>query len=92
MTDKLASLSCLSNIDCIERIKALDDFYNQWKKDTNVIDKWFTIQATSKLNNTLNIVKKLSKHKLFDIKNPNKVRSLINSFANLNPTLFNTTK
>jgi len=90
MTDKLASLSCLSNIDCKEREKALLDFYNEWKGDNNVIDKWFNIQAISKLDNTLDTIKKLSKHELFDITNPNKVRSLFNSFSTLNPALFNT--
>jgi aminopeptidase N len=90
MTDKLASLTCLSNRESTYSQKALDSFFLEWKNDNNVIDKWFSIQATSKLKNTLENIKKLSKHKLFDITNPNKVRALFSSFANLNPALFNT--
>ena len=52
------------------------------------MDKWFVMQATSILPDTLDKVKKLMNHKLFDIKNPNKVRSLIGAFANGNPLNF----
>jgi len=89
MTDKLASLTCLSNIDCEERKECLNDFYEEWKDDTNVIDKWFTIQAISNLDNTLDTIKKLCNNDLFDIKNPNKTRALFNSFSVSNPYIFN---
>lgn len=90
MTDKLVAFSILSNIESEYTNKIRDIFYNEWKNDNNVIDKWFSIQATSKLKNTLENIKKLSNHELFDITNPNKVRALFNSFANSNPAIFNT--
>ena len=46
------------------------------------------MQATSTLPDTLEHVKALMDHALFDIKNPNKVRSLIGAFANSNPVNF----
>jgi len=88
MTDTLSSLSCLSNMECTEKNNALEGFYEKWKNNPNVIDKWFSTQALSNLENTLEDIKKLSNHKLFDINNPNKVRALFNSFTMLNPVIF----
>jgi aminopeptidase N len=88
MTDTLAALGTLSGIDCPQRELAFDDFEEKWQHDTLVMDKWFVMQATSSLPDTLEQVKKLMDHKLFDMKNPNKVRSLIGAFANGNPVNF----
>ena len=84
MTDTLAALSALSNIDVPERQQALDEFYQTWRSDPLVVDKWFAIQAATKLPNALQSVKKLMQHEAFDFKNPNKVYSLIGTFAQRN--------
>jgi aminopeptidase N len=42
-----------------------------------VIDTWFSYQAVSPLASALASVKKLTRHPLFSIKNPNKVRALL---------------
>ncbi|MCW8964664.1 MAG: aminopeptidase N [Gammaproteobacteria bacterium] len=88
MTDCIAALACLCNIDDPARVTALDDFYTKWQSDTLVIDKWFALQATSELPGTLDHVRTLTAHEAFNIKNPNKVRSLIGAFANANPLHF----
>jgi aminopeptidase N len=88
MTDTLNAMAVLINNDCPERQQALDDFEQKWQHDTLVMDKWFVMQATSNLPDTLEKVKGLMKHKLFSIKNPNKVRSLIGAFASGNPVNF----
>ncbi len=88
MSDTLAALGTLANIECPQREQALKDFEAKWQHDTLVMDKWFMIQATSSLPDTLEQVKALMDHKLFSIKNPNKVRSLIGAFANGNPVNF----
>lgn len=88
MTDKLAALSCLSNIESEISNKALDDFYSTWKDDDIVLNKWFSLQAISSLDNTFDKIKALSKHKSFNLKNPNKIRALYNSFTSLNPYIF----
>jgi len=88
MTDTISSLICLSNMECTEKNNALEDFYKKWENNPNVIDKRFNTQAVSSLENTLENIKKLSNHKLFDINNPNKVRALFNSFTMLNPVIF----
>ncbi|MCF6237893.1 MAG: aminopeptidase N [Candidatus Marinimicrobia bacterium] len=88
MTDVIASLSLLANSDCPEREKALAEFYKKWSDDPLVLDKWFAIQATSKLPDTLARVKILRDDAAFSIKNPNKVRSLIGAFCSANPVRF----
>jgi aminopeptidase N len=91
MTDVIVALSCLANSEGSEKEDALSSFYNKWQKDPLVLDKWFSIQATSRLDNTLSNVKSLTKHPAFSIKNPNKVRSLIGAFCNANPSKFHDT-
>jgi len=87
MTDVLAALSVLSHIDCRERTSALRNFYNAWHEDDLVLDKWFAIQAMSK-QATPAAVRKLSQHEAFDLRNPNRVRALVSSFAGGNPVGF----
>jgi aminopeptidase N len=81
MTDTLSALAVLINIDCPQRQQALEDFEQKWQHGTLVMDKWFAMQASSSLPDTLDKVKALMDHKLWSIKNPNKVRSLIGAFA-----------
>lgn len=81
MTDSKAALSCLVNIRAYDAEKALSIFYDQWKADPLVLDKWFAIQATSKAEGTYERVVKLREHHQFDLSNPNRVRSLVGTFA-----------
>ncbi|HTG00610.1 MAG TPA: aminopeptidase N [Nitrospirota bacterium] len=81
MTDRMAALAALTNSESPERAWALDVFYRQWKDDPLVMDKWLSLQALSRLPNTLDAVQELTRHPVFSIKNPNKVRSLLNAFA-----------
>jgi len=89
MTDKIASLAVLTHLEGKHRESAFDDFFERWKDDHLVIDKWFGLQAMSSLEAAPERVKTLSKHPLFSLKAPNKVRALIGAFANMNPTGFN---
>lgn len=88
MTDTEAALINLVNIDTPLREKALNQFYNAYQNDALVVDKWFQIQAASKLPNTLTQVKKLYRHEAFDLKNPNKVYALIGTFGHRNAINF----
>ncbi len=81
MTDTLAALSVLSAIDCPERETALAAFHAKWRDDALVLDKWFAIQAISPLPGTPQAVRALSRHPDFDLRNPNRVRALVGSFA-----------
>jgi len=84
MTDRVAALRCLTDADCEERQRALDQFYRAWQHESLVVDKWFGVQAISILPNTLDGVKALLDHPAFNFKNPNRVRSLIGLFAKSN--------
>ncbi len=88
MTDRMAALGVLNDRDGAERTKALDDFFTRFESDTNVIDKWFALQAMSHLPDTLDKVKDLLNHPTFSMTNPNKVRSVLGVFSMSNPLRF----
>ncbi len=88
MTDVIASLASLSAVDCPERQQALDLFYQKWKADPLVMDKWLSIQALSPLPDSLEKVKALMSHPAFNFRNPNKVRALIGAFVQGNAVRF----
>jgi aminopeptidase N len=89
MTDQLAALREIANTNYgVVRRQALDNFYDRWKDEPLVVNQWFMVQATSIVTDTLDVVKSLMEHPAFDIKNPNKVRSLIGAFCSANPINF----
>jgi aminopeptidase N len=88
MTDMMGSLAALAFTDCPERHEALDAFYQRWKEDQLVMDKWLSTQAMSPLPDTLQVVKSLMSHPVFTLRNPNKVRALIGAFSQANAVRF----
>lgn len=88
MTDVMAALGALSSIDCPEREQALASFYDRWAAEPLVVDKWFAIQATAQLPDTLRRVEALQHHPAFNIRNPNRARSLVGAFCQGNPAGF----
>ena len=88
MTDVLAALACFTRTDGPERESVIAEFYQRWKHDALVLDKWFSLQALSHLPGTLATVETLMAHPAFDLKKPNKVRSLIGSFCHGNQVRF----
>ena len=88
MTDVMAALSLVAESDTAERTHLLADFYQRWKSDQLVLDKWFTVQAVSKRSDTLEQVQQLTRHPDFSITNPNRVRSLVGAFCSANPVRF----
>ncbi|HUQ28770.1 MAG TPA: aminopeptidase N, partial [Usitatibacter sp.] len=88
MTDAMAALACLANSAGAERERALSMFHEKWKDEALVVDKWFRVQATSWLPGTLERVKRLAAHPAFDLRNPNRARALLHTFAMENPLHF----
>lgn len=88
MTDVSAALAAVVNADRSLGDRLLDDFYNKWRHDPLVMDKWLTLQASCTLPGTLERVQNLMKHPIFSLKNPNKVRALIGAFCSGNQHQF----
>ncbi len=88
MTDEISALAILSNMEGEYRTIALDRFYDKWKKDPLVIDKWFQVQATASRRDTVDEVINLASHGAYSLKNPNRVRSLLGAFTFQNPMGF----
>lgn len=92
MTDQVASFSLLVNSSREQMVEeSIDRFYQQWADNDLVIDKWFSIQASSERPDTLRRVQSLLEHKAFSLKKPNKVRALIGAFTQSNPRNFHAT-
>ncbi|MCG7392586.1 aminopeptidase N [Microvirga sp. ACRRW] len=89
MTDRLAALSVLMTIPGAVREKVIADFEERYRNEPLVLDKWFGLQAAIPEDTTLDRVKRLMEHPAFSLSNPNRVRSLIGSFAMLNQVQFN---
>ncbi len=92
MTDVMAALASLVNSEQegaeLSRRKALEDFHNKWQEESLVLNQWLSVQASSSMSGGLERVKALMEHSAFDIKNPNKARSLIGGFCAGNPVNF----
>jgi aminopeptidase N len=88
MTDVLAALTALVDLDRPERAAAIARFYELWSHDDLVTDKWFALQARSSLPQTPGRVQELTRHPAFERKNPNRVRALVGTFAQANQLRF----
>lgn len=88
MTDKLAALSAAvkAQLPCAEAL--MTEFDIEWHHDGLVMDKWFMLHATNPQPCTLVKIEKLLSHRAFSLANPNRVRSLIGTFASGNPVAF----
>ncbi len=81
MTDRQGALGVLANGDAPERIRALDAFYDRYRGNALVLDKWFSTQALSTRSDTLAAVARLAAHPEFTLANPNRARALVGAFG-----------
>lgn len=81
MTDSLGALVCLCQTESAEKNEALELFFNRWKDDAVVFNKWLQVQAVAALDSTFENVKKVSNTPPFSIENPNNIYSLHSLFA-----------
>ncbi|RGP41724.1 Membrane alanyl aminopeptidase [Altererythrobacter insulae] len=87
MTERQGALMVLAGIESPLREEKLTHFYDRYKNNALVIDKWFTMQAWSLHPDVTKHVLALAEHPDFTLKNPNRVRSLYMAFAG-NPRAF----
>ncbi|XP_022928929.1 puromycin-sensitive aminopeptidase-like isoform X1 [Cucurbita moschata] len=81
MTDQFAALVAIAQKPGETRDTILADFYAKWQHDYLVVNKWLALQAMSDIPGNIENVKNLLNHKAFDLRNPNKVYSLIGGFC-----------
>jgi aminopeptidase N len=81
MTDMIAGLAALSRMESPRRENAFAHFHDRFRGDALVLDKWMALQAGSPRPSTVEDARALMKHPHFDIKNPNRVRSLVGAFS-----------
>ena len=88
MTDGQAAFVVLADREHARRDDVVEAFYDRWKNDPLVLDKWFAIQAGSIRGDTLGRVRELVVHPDFNLANPNRVRSLVGAFCSGNQVRF----
>ena len=88
MTDQQAALMCLTDMAVPERVAAFEEFYERWKEEPLVLDKWFGVQAISTLPDAVDCIVELSQHPDYHLSNPNRVRSLAGTFGMQNQLRF----
>lgn len=88
MTDQLSALTALVHHQIDGFTAQLSAFRDKWTNEPLVLDKWFSLQASSPRDDVLQQVKSLMNDAAFSMTNPNKVRALIGAFMRNNPVQF----
>lgn len=88
MTDTMAAMVSANSAELSIRQTLMDDFSDKWSHDGLVMDKWFILQGSNPSSDALTTIKATMGHKAFSLKNPNRTRSLIGSFAANNAVNF----
>ncbi len=89
MTDQFAALmTVVHNASDEQSAELLKAFHQQWQHEPLVVNQWFQVQALNPQSHNLTRVRALMQHPDFEIRNPNKVRSLIGAFCTGNPVNF----
>jgi aminopeptidase N len=80
MTEEVGALTCLLDIGAGEA--ELVRFAARWAADRNVMDKWFAVQiAYAAPDRAAEVTRALTLHPAFDMKNPNRFRSVIGALS-----------
>ena len=76
MTDRQGALAVLASLGGAEREEALAAFYERYRGDPLVLDKWFSVQSAAQRADTIDQVERLVEHADFAMANPNRLRSI----------------
>ena len=87
MTDRFNALQALVGSGHALAAGALARFHALFKDEALVLDKWFALQAgaSDRGGNVLPAVRQLMAHPDFNLRNPNRARSVIFSYCSANP-------
>ena len=81
MTEELAALQTIANAKEGYKSEYINQFYEKWKEEELVMDKWFSAQVVNDDDNILSHINDLLVHEKFSIENPNKVRAVVAAFV-----------
>jgi aminopeptidase N len=84
MTDSLSALRLITETGMPGREGALASFYERWRDEPLVVNKWFALQAMIEDEAAVERVEGLMAHPAFAWGNPNRVRAVLGSFATMN--------
>ncbi len=90
MTDRMGAVNALVQAQHPHAQTALAEFHSLFTREELVIDKWFALQASApdQDGSVLDKVKRLMRHPDFQLRNPNRARSLISTYCHANPAAF----
>lgn len=81
LTDRLGALSALTrHAPQSASADLLSDFYDRGRHDAQIMDSWFSVQASAHWAR-VHTIEELMQHPAFSIRNPNRVRALIFQFC-----------
>ncbi|TGG95723.1 aminopeptidase N [Natronospirillum operosum] len=87
MTEQQGALRLWSQVANTEWDTAMEQFWQRWKSDAQVVEQWLGICA-QRPGMTVAGVNQLMQHEAFSWDNPNRVRSVIGAFVMRNPRGF----
>ena len=88
LTDELAALAAISRMGGKRADSYFKEIYDKHKHEPLVIDQWFAMQARREWPNGIQGLVELTQRDDYTRNTPNRVRSLLGSFALGNPVLF----
>ncbi|MFB2874875.1 aminopeptidase N [Aeromonas jandaei] len=88
MTDTLAALQVANSYLLPCRSELLADFEGKWARDGLVLDNWLRLVGSKPAEDVLEEVQQAMAHPTFSIRNPNRLRALVGSFAMNNQVQF----
>jgi aminopeptidase N len=88
MTDRLAALSSAVYVWTPDAAAMLDEFRSKYTADPLVYDKWLALNAMPPQDGTLERVRAVLADPAFPRNNPNRLRSLVGTFASGNAVQF----
>ncbi len=77
MTLARSGLHALQFVDCEERNLAMAEFFDRWKDKPEILDTWFSLEASMPRKNGLAKIEELLSHPLYDPMAPNAVRAVL---------------
>ncbi len=88
MTDELSALCCLLRSETIDSTPYSEDFFNRWRENKLVLQKWYSAHAVVDRSDITSHLLEIESRKEFDKKIPNFLRSTVAFFASNNLSRF----